>query len=384
MRTAKLSSKVVGFCLTVLGLAACQAVAGIEDRTLDPNAGKPVYTQQCHDYCDVVMEACTGANTVYTTNDICLGVCAKLDPGDAEDTSENTIACRQFYADEAEREPADNCRKAGPGGGGKCGTDCEAYCQLYPAVCPDDYKYKSTADCLKFCGALVDQPTFDVARDHDGDTIECRLVHTSSATLKPKEHCAHAPIFPEEPWCIGVSGVKDPLDQPPTCEDYCSIILVACTGDLAQYQSEDECLKVCEALPRGTNKDENGNTVACRRYHAFNSTLGPANHCPHSGPTGDGHCGHDDAPKGFAANCESYCTLVAAACPAEFEAQPWGTPEACMAHCIDLPEAPFDSEYSVTKAEASTGLHCRVLHSVRAFADETACASAVGSDQCAE
>jgi hypothetical protein len=381
MRSTKTSSKLVGFCLTVLGLAACQAVAGIEDRKLDPNAGKVVYSQQCHDYCDLVMDACTGKNTVYTTKDICLGVCSHLDPGDDEDTTVNTVACRQFYADEATREPIDNCRFAGPGGGGKCGTDCQAYCQLFPDVCPDDYKYKSTADCLKFCGALPDQKDFDVARDHGltaehgGDTIECRLVHTSSATLKPAEHCPHANIFPEEPWCIGL------LDQAPSCEDYCAIEMVACTGALAQYQTNDECLAVCEALPPGTNVDEVGNTVGCRRYHAFNSTLGPDNHCAHSGPTGDGHCGHDDADNGYLGNCDSYCTLLAKACPTEFDNE-LGSAEKCMEACSELEEAPADSKYSVKNAEKSTGLHCRVLYTVRAFADDAACASAMGGDQC--
>lgn len=383
MRRSSLSSKVVGFALTVLGLAACQAVAGIEDRTLDPNAGKPVYTQQCHDYCDVVMDACTSTNAVYSTKDTCLGVCALLDPGEEiERADENTIACRQFYAEEATREP-DNCRFAGPGGGGKCGSDCEAYCQLYPLTCPEDYKYKSTADCVKFCNALPNQEDFDVTRDHGltlehgGDTIECRLVHTSSATLKPKEHCSHAPIFPEEPWCIGK------LDEPPTCQDYCAIALVACTGDLAQYDSEDDCLKVCAALPPGTNSDETGNTVGCRRYHSFNSTLGPENHCAHAGPTGDGHCGHDNLDEGYRANCDSYCTLVANACEAEFKDAKL-TAETCMAECIELPEAPADSKYSVTNGEASTGLNCRVLHTVRAFSDPAECASALGGDECAE
>jgi hypothetical protein len=379
MSRSSLTSKLLGFCLAALGLAACQAVAGIEDRKLDPEAGKPVYSQQCHDYCDLVTSACTGTNQVYATKDTCLGVCAQLDPGETiERADENTVACRAFYAGESVREPVDNCKYAGPGGGGKCGTDCEAYCQLYPAVCPDDYKYTSTADCLKFCGTLLDQDSFDVVRDHGGDSIECRLVHTSSATLKPKEHCEHAPIFPEEPWCINA------LDEPPTCEAYCAIELVACTGDLAQYQSEAECLAVCNALPPGTNEDETGNSVGCRRYHSFNSSLGPENHCSHSGPTGDGHCGHDDLDNGYRGNCESYCTLVAAACPTEFEQQAWNTPEKCMEACIDLPEAPADSKYSVANAEKSTGLSCRVLYSVRAFEDQTACASAVGGDQCAE
>jgi hypothetical protein len=375
MSRSNLTSKVVGFFLVALALGACQAVAGIEDRTLDPDAGKRVYTQQCHDYCDLVMAVCTNEQAVYSSKDFCLGVCDNLEPGDAEDTHNNTVACRQFYAQQASAEP-DNCALAGPGGGNTCGSDCEAYCQLYENVCPDDYKYKSTADCLNFCGALPDQNTFDVARDHGGDTIECRLVHLSSATQKPLDHCKHAPLAPEKTWCIG------PLDEPPTCEAYCAIELAACKGDLAQYQSEDECLAVCEALPPGTNVDDKGNTVGCRRYHSFNATtLGPELHCAHSGPSGDGHCGHDDLDNGYTGNCDSYCTLLAAACPTEFENEQL-TPETCMEQCITLPEATAEAKYSVAKAEESTGLSCRILHAVLAFADKTECASALGEDQC--
>jgi len=94
--------------------------------------------------------------------------------------------------------------------------------------------------------------TYDVVRDHGGDTIECRLVHTSSATVLPKDHCPHAPIRPSQPWCINAA------DAEPTCDDYCTIELAACTGGLAQYQSTEQCKAVCEALDRGTNDDEGG------------------------------------------------------------------------------------------------------------------------------
>lgn len=382
MSNSSLSSKVVGFALIVLGLAACQAVAGIEDRKLDPNAGKPVYSEDCKDYCATVMEACTGDHKVYTTEENCLGVCALLDPGDSEDTHNNTLACRTYYANEALLENS-YCPDAGPGGNGTCGSDCEAYCQLFSAACKDDVKYTKPEDCLKFCATLPDQPTFDVARDHDGDNIECRLVHVSSATLKPKEHCPHAPIAPSEPWCINLLPPK-PLT--PNCEDYCKITAAACSGPLAQYESDKQCMDVCGALEPGTNDDQKGNTVGCRRYHAFNASLGPENHCSHAGPTGDGHCG-DAAPISAdhqtSGNCESYCTLLAAACPSEF-ADEMGTPEDCVAACVALPEAGPDKKYSLANAEGSTGLHCRVLHAARAFEDSAACASALGAAPCAE
>jgi hypothetical protein len=376
MRRTRLSAKVVGFFLVAFGVAACQAVAGIEDRTLDPNADGPVASQQCKDYCATVMENCTGDHAVYAKEEICLAVCAKLDPGDSiEHSNENTVACRAFMADEAKRE-VDYCASAGPGGNGDCGTDCDAYCQLFPSICPDDYQYGSTEDCLKFCNTLTDQSTYNLDNDHGGDTIECRLVHTSSASVDPKAHCPHAPIPPTEPWCIGAA------DEAPSCEDYCKIEMAACTGDLAQYQSKDQCLAVCEHLDPGTNDDEAGNTRGCRRYHAYSASVAPTTHCYHSGPTGDGHCGdHGKVEDGHTGNCESYCTLVAAACPDDFDNE-LSSQDECMKQCIELPEAEPDSKYTVKSAEKSSGLQCRVLHTVKAFDDPNACASALGHDQC--
>ena len=375
MSRSSLGSKVVGFCLTALALAACQAVAGIEDRKLDPNALAPGNSAQCKAYCTLVMDACKGDNAVYTTEEICLGVCANLDPGDGEDTTGNTVACRAYQAKLAKDEP-DYCKGAGPGGNDVCGTDCEAYCQLFPNVCPKDYEYQSIDDCEEYCKALPSQADYDVVRDHSGDTIECRLVHVSSATVLPVDHCPHATIRPTKPYCINAA------DKPPSCDDYCTIELAACQGDLAQYQSPEQCQAVCNALDLGTNDDEGGNTVACRRYHSFNATTLPDTHCSHSGPLGDGHCGHDDAKAGTTGNCESYCRLVEAACPDEFAASSIGSAEKCMADCVTLPEAGFDSKYSLTNAAESHGLSCRVLHTVRAFEDKAACASALGDDQC--
>jgi hypothetical protein len=375
MSRSSLSSKFLGFCLTALALAACQAVAGIEDRTLDPDALAPSSSPQCKEYCSVVMDACKNKNAVYTTEAICLGVCAQLDPGDDEDTAGNTVACRLYQAKIAKDEP-DYCKGAGPGGNNVCGTDCEAYCEFFPKACPASYEYKSTKDCVRYCEGLPSQPDFDVSRDHDGDTIECRLVHASSATTKPAEHCPHAQIRPTKPYCIGKATGA------PTCDDYCNIELAACRGDFAQYESLEQCKAVCDALLPGTNDDEGGNTVACRRYHSFNSTTLPGTHCSHSGPVGDGHCGHDDAKAGTTGNCEAYCRLIAAACPDEVAASSIATADECMSECVGLPEAAVDSKYSLTAAADSRGLSCRVLHAARAFEDKTACASALGGGKC--
>jgi hypothetical protein len=367
------------FAFSLLGLAlgACQAIAGIEERTFDPALAAPEDTKQCKDYCTRVLANCTGTNAVYNDEETCLGFCRYLEPGDSSEPEPNTVACRLQQAEFAEREPDDHCSAAGPGGNDVCGSDCEAYCDVYPQVCPDTYVYPDKATCLKACKGLPDQSSFDVKRDHDGDTVECRLVHTASSTTLPLQHCQHAPIPPAEPWCTS------PADEAPSCEAYCLIELSVCDGERTQYESPEQCLAVCKALDPGVNSDQAGNTVGCRRYHSFSASLGEnaLHHCFHSGPTGDGHCGKDDAETGITANCESYCKLLEAACPDEFATTMTSNAQ-CLDSCKDLKEAKFDSFYAVSTAPKSTGLNCRVLYTARAFEDKTACASALGGDQC--
>lgn len=365
------------FGLSLLGLAlgACQAIAGIEERKLDPSLAEPPDSKQCKDYCSAVLENCVGKNAVYNDLAGCLGFCRYLEPGSSVEPEPNTVACRAREAGFAEREPDDHCKAAGPGGNGVCGEDCEAYCQVYPQVCPDTHAYPDDASCLKACRGVPDQDSFDVTRDHDGDTIECRLVHTVSSTTLPDSHCLHAPIPPAQPWCAGKP------DAAPTCPQYCQIVMAACDGELAQYESPEQCLAVCGELELGVNSDQMDNTVGCRRYHSFSATQAPNTHCFHSGPTGDGHCGHDDETSGVTSNCEAYCRLVEAACPEDFLKGP-ATNAQCLEECKDLPEAKFDSEYTVATAKTSKGLSCRVLYTARAFEDKTACASALGGDLC--
>ncbi|HYP86946.1 MAG TPA: hypothetical protein VEQ59_02310 [Polyangiaceae bacterium] len=363
--------------LLSLALGACQAVAGIEERKLDPKLAPRVDSVACREYCDLVMDACQDDNAVYATPAQCLGFCAELDEGDPEEPGRgNTIACRVKQAKSAKSEPEGYCRSAGPGGNGECGTDCEAYCQVFPKICPADDEYGNVDECVRACDALTEQDSFNLTDDHEGDTIECRLVHTASATVGPDSHCPHAPVRPHEPWCVGKN------DEPPTCKQYCDIEIAACFGDLAQYESEEQCMKVCAALPPGTNPDTAANTMACRRYHSFNAVTLPAQHCAHSGPTGDGHCGDTRKPaSGFTTNCESYCILAERACPDEFASELVDA-DGCMAACVELDEAGPESGYTVDKAKSSKGLDCRVLYTSRAFLDKTACESAVGGGDC--
>src|SRR6187455_1048777 len=115
----------------LLGLGgACAQVAGIEDRNFDDAELEP--SPQCVEYCDLVGNKADAAKADvpedypgvcpqnYGERDMCLGVCAKLPPGDSEVGSENTVACRINAALAAKNEPDESerllhCQEAGPG-----------------------------------------------------------------------------------------------------------------------------------------------------------------------------------------------------------------------------------------------------------------------------
>jgi hypothetical protein len=356
-----------------LALGACQAIAGIEDRQKDPSkpAVDRVDSSECKTYCATVTTNCTEP-PVYAGIEQCLALCAKLDIGPTiEPEGTNTV----------------NCRIKQAGGDGPCDSDCKAYCDLFSQICPDNDAYakaagspqKGQAACLKACSGLKDQHTFDPeGADHGGNTVECRLTHVANAVLDPTTHCPHAVIVNPVQWCV------DPPKEAPNCDDYCKIELTACDdASTKQYENLQQCLDVCSALTPGTNADTLENTVGCRLYHAFNATLGAEAHCPHSGPTGEGHCGSvtSTPADGFTSNCESYCQIVKLACREEFDSELVDA-DGCMAACIELDGATHDSGYTLEIAKKSKGLPCRVLHATRAFADATECAAAVGLETC--
>jgi len=350
-------------------VAACQAIAGIEDRTYDPKGAGP--TQQCRDYCTLVQQSCVGTNAVYATEATCLGICALLPAGDPNEPAGNTVACRISQAGLAQttNEPESYCPAAGPAGAGACGTSCESYCLLYTGAC------KAQDDCVDKCKGLEDTKSFDAAANYNGDTLQCRLVHTSAATVNPDEHCVHAQLRANGP-CL------DPDGTVPTCDSFCQLELAECTGDQTVYESKDQCLAVCAALTPGTTDDISGNTVGCRKYHSYNALLDPLTHCSHTGPGGDGHCGSSAAVAagGSTGNCDSYCSLLQTACKSNFDAQ-FPSIDDCTAACVKLDGAEPNSGYSVATATGNT-LQCRLLHTAEALTDAKQCAAALGGSPC--
>jgi hypothetical protein len=163
---------------------ACGNLLGIEERAYTPSS-------LCDAYCAEVTETCTGDFLLYASLETCLGTCGRLPEGKEGDTSGNTVECRREQARLAKQtgELSEYCRRAGPGGDGTCGSNCEGFCTLMVPVCGAGY-FENGEACLAACAPLSDHHDYRVPAP-DEDSVQCRLYHVTSATLST-EHCAHA------------------------------------------------------------------------------------------------------------------------------------------------------------------------------------------------
>jgi len=363
-------------------LGACQAIAGIEDRTYVPGDSSPdkATEQECDTYCARTTEVC--GNLLYRTPEACKATCL-LFP--SKGAGKNSVACRlnELKKYEATGEGTElplYCANAGPGGNGACGSNCENYCDLLRQACTSTFqKYADnaaegddgTAFCVAKCEGLVDTNLYDStdSGNYLGDTLQCRIVHTTSSTIDAPGHCEHADIKSNK--CV---------DSPPVCETFCHVEMAECK-EFPMYESEEQCLDVCHALPLGPEPPEPdvaNNTVACRLYHSYNSVIDAKTHCKHTGPGGDGHCSTDHKPTNTG-NCESYCLLLETACGDDFHSK-FKDQAACEAKCAPLEGAGLDSGYSLT-AEGNN-VQCRLLHVSRALHDPAECGAALGAAPC--
>jgi hypothetical protein len=314
-------------------MSGCEAVAGLKDRTLVTNGDASVDVSRdtlCKDYCDDALANCSADMNVdvYKSAEDCKSLCKALPVGKPTDKSGNTVSCRAHYAAQASNLESEdsNCHAAAPGGGTPnndmkptCGSNCEGFCSIYEAVCPDaDLKI---SDCRTKCEALPDEKSYSVARDFKGgDTIQCRLAHLTAAArakemnddAQRRMHCGamggHASL---KPLLDGVLPYCDLVPYEPHCEDFCKLVSHACTEH--PVYDEGTCMAVCAKLDPGTDaSDSTNDTLACRRWHAYFALNSPSDagyHCSHASPYGDGHCG---------TKCGSYCRLLNKTCKDQF------------------------------------------------------------------
>jgi hypothetical protein len=211
----------------LLSLVGCNAALDLEDAHLDPSIGASASAGSagtgepaaeggeggdggaapgpslCQRYCDAVMTGCTGDRSQYTDLAACLSICPYLPEGTPGDTSGNTVSCRLTYAEKAPSEPLTYCTWAGPGGDGKCGSNCEGFCSLMTPTCTaeqtidsGDY-FATNDDCLDACSQLPDVGNYSAtvsSLQSGADHVECRLYHIGAAIFAEDAatHCPHA------------------------------------------------------------------------------------------------------------------------------------------------------------------------------------------------
>lgn len=217
--------------LLVPAFTACAAVFDIEEAKHDPAldkggaGGAAANTDAgpedlCTKYCKTITKACTGQDEQYTLDEkpaanlpstICMDVCGRLPVGATTDTSGNTMGCRLHYAQEAATaaslvsggevgELDNDCRAAGPGGNGVCGTNCDAVCTLAGPTCDSEKSEMTLAQqlilkestCRAECAQLPDTGDYnDLAVHQMGGSVQCRVYHVSAAQLNMQFHCPH-------------------------------------------------------------------------------------------------------------------------------------------------------------------------------------------------
>jgi hypothetical protein len=161
----------------------------------------------CETYCFNIVDICTGSDKQYESSAFCIEHCADWSGWDAGlpgNRESNDLACRETYVDEAGAgiNPSESCLRAGPTGGGACGTLCENYCDLMEANCAGHPTALPRNDCIQKCRSL---PTGGGPLDTTGDTVQCRIYHLGLAAHdRPRSadtHCPHGSVASVPGFC---------------------------------------------------------------------------------------------------------------------------------------------------------------------------------------
>ncbi len=147
----------------------------------------------CAAYCTSIMSACTADHQQFTSADQCLASCKAYPVGTAADTSGNTLGCRAHAATAAASD-ATQCTAAGPGGAGKCGNDCDGFCQIAMMYCTAANSaavYPDLATCKTTCAMFPDTATFNVTDTtlQTEKQVACLLYHVQEGSVDPPDHC---------------------------------------------------------------------------------------------------------------------------------------------------------------------------------------------------
>jgi hypothetical protein len=139
------------------------------------------------------------------------------------------------------------------------------------------------------------------------------------------------------------------------CATYCSAINATCIAEGAQYESDGQCLAVCNEIATtfDTVPGIGDNTLSCRLEQL---AAGSAAACAAAGPAGEtnvGVCG---------TACQTFCVLGYLVCTPEFEGNFMGGLPDCETFCSSNFE---ESPPYATTGNADGSAECRILHLAR-------------------
>ncbi len=160
----------VALSLVAAAAAGCSNIIGIDEAKCDPTiAGCPTSSglqsasPLCQQYCDTVMNACTGKNEQYVDMNACVSVCSFIPEGQAG-AIDNSVQCRLDLAQIAATspEPDSYCPGAGPSGdapqsesdctGESMNDDpCTSLCEILMPACAHYPQYGSMDECVTTC-----------------------------------------------------------------------------------------------------------------------------------------------------------------------------------------------------------------------------------------
>jgi hypothetical protein len=161
-------------------------------------AGGAPAAPTCDAYCAGIQAACTSSHQQYGDVGTCKTSCAAFPLGAGTDTSGDTLGCRIHFttlAAASAEAAATYCTKAGPGGDGACGANCDGYCDIVMMYCTEANMakiYDDRAACMADCAARGTDATFttgDPGRTDMGDEVACQLYHAVMASQAPGNHC---------------------------------------------------------------------------------------------------------------------------------------------------------------------------------------------------
>ncbi len=136
----------------------------------------------------------------------------------------------------------------GGAGGGMAAVDCDKYCTDIAANCTaTNAQFADKASCMGSCAGL---PGDGMDGAMDGNTMQCRIYHTSAAPSDPVLHCPHA-------------GPSGGAACGSLCEAFCSLAVKTCP---TQWAQEGECMTSCAAWT----------AAACRTTRASRAATRPS------------------------------------------------------------------------------------------------------------